>query len=174
MGFLDFFRSKPRQATDAPPFRLYLEEHEHDSESQSGRPLHGYGYALRDDRDRALSWDEGVLAANGIEVAKLAGTSHRLDVVQDPAFAPGSRLTLRPDPGNRYDEHAVGVWDAAGKLQAGFVAGDRSKDISDRLRRERLEAYSLWEWRDESGQRCGLRMLLCPPGALAQTPRPLR
>lgn len=90
-----------------------------------------------------------------------------------PTASPGARLLLRPDPGNKYDKYAVSVWDGAGRVQAGFVPKEHSRDVTERLRHETLEAISLWEWRDERGERCGLRMLVCPPGVVAERPPPL-
>jgi HIRAN domain len=173
MGFMDYFRAKPGHAPD-PPLRLGFEEREWDSESESsGEELDGYGYGLRDEDDRAIAWDDQLLAANGIEVMKVAGTSHRLADIQSPAFAPGSPLLLKPDPKNRFDKNAIGVWDARGRIKAGFVPKERAAEIGRRLRSERLEALLLWEWRDSRGERCGLRMLVAPPEVLVERPRAL-
>lgn len=171
MGFMDYFRGQPGHAPD-PPLRLGFEEREWDNES-SGEELDGYGYGLRDEDDRAIAWNDPLLAANGIEVLKVAGTSHRLADIQDDAFAPGSPLRLRPDPRNKFDKNAIEVLDASRRIQAGFVPKDRAAELGRRLKQEKLEAISLWEWRDESGHRCGLRMLVAPPSALAERPRPL-
>jgi HIRAN domain len=172
VGFLDYFRSRSPQALT--PLGIHLEEHSYDKESESGDPLHGYGYALRDEHDRAFSWDDEVLASQGVDVVKVAGTSHRLKAIQSDDFAPGSRLTLKPDPTNEYDRNAVGVYDGSGRVQAGFVPAEQSEDFSRRVRRERLDAFVLWAWRDKSGKRCGLRMIVGPSGFLAEPPRPLR
>lgn len=116
-----------------------------------------------------------MLAAGGVLVLKVAGTSHRLSQIQDDRFAPGSSLSLRPDPENQYDENAVGVWDASGPVQAGFVPADSAEKLGQRLKRERLEVFCLWEWRDESGQPCGLRMLIHPQRVgLRRQPKRLR
>ena len=56
MGFLDYFRSRSPQALT--PLGIHLEEHSYDTESETGHPLHGYGYALRDEHDRAFSWHD--------------------------------------------------------------------------------------------------------------------
>jgi hypothetical protein len=172
VGFRDVFRQRGRELE--PALKLHFEERDWESENESGEHLDGRGYGLRDERGHALAWDDPLLAAGGIEAMKVAGTSHRVDVVQDDAFASGSRLLLRPDPGNRFDENAIGVWDADGRLQAGYVPAHRAEELGHRLRSEKLEALCLWEWRDSSGRRCGLRMLVCPPSTLAHRPPPRR
>jgi hypothetical protein len=114
MGFLDYFRSRSPQAL--VPLGLHLEEHSYDTESETGHLLHRYGYALRDEHDRAFSWDDEALASHGVAVVKVAGTSHRLKAIQSDDFAPGSYLTLKPDPTNEYDRNAVGVYDEIGRV----------------------------------------------------------
>lgn len=173
VGFLNAFRSRSHTPAD-PPFELHLEERRYETDGEDGQPLHGYGYVFRDEHERALSWDDPLATGHGIEVVKVAGTSHRFAVLQDDAFAPGSPLSLRPEPKNKFDRNAVGIWDKNGRLQVGYVPAEQCEDVARRLRRERVEAYVLWEWRNDRGERCGLRMLVCPPGALAETPRPLR
>jgi hypothetical protein len=153
--------------------RLYLEEREWAMETEGGEELGGYGYGLRDEEGRALEWDDPVLVENGVEVLKVAGTSYRLHALQDGAFAPGSRLVLQPDPENEYDQHAVEVLDAGGRVQVGFVPKERAEAIALRLRSEPLDAFCLWAWRNERGRRSALRILVCPRGTVAGEPRPL-
>jgi HIRAN domain-containing protein len=99
-------------------------------------------------------------------------TSYRADALQDEGFRPGSRLTLKPEPANEFDPHAVGVWDGGGRIQVGFVPREAANEVAGRLQHGSLDAWSLWEWRDESGRRVGLRMLIAPPGALDGLPPP--
>jgi len=66
------------------------------------------GYWLRDaESGEAVRWDDPRL-----RVVKLAGSSYRLDALQDDAFAPGRRLALVREPDNEHDPNAVAVWDA--------------------------------------------------------------
>jgi hypothetical protein len=97
---------------------------------------------------------------------KLAGSSYRIDALQDEAFAPGRRLALVPEPENEHDPNAVGVWDADRRVQAGYVPADVAPDV-----RGDEQAVSLWEFRGEDGRRIGLRVLLAPAGAWIQEPR---
>jgi hypothetical protein len=121
------------------------------------------GFWLRDAATGdALRWDDPRL-----RVVKLAGASHRADALQEEAFAPGRRLALVPEPENEHDPHAVGVWDAERRFQAGYIPAE----VASELRGDE-QAVSLWEFRDdEGGRRIGLRVLLVPADAWVQEPR---
>ena len=101
-----------------------------------------------------------------IRVIKLAGVSYRLDAVQDDAFAPGQRLALVPEPENEHDPNAIGIWDAARRLQAGYVPAE----IAAGLDAAAWQAVSLFEF-FEDGRRIGLRVLLAPRDAWIGAPR---
>lgn len=137
-------------SSDAPGrLRLWLERGES-------------GYWLRDAATGdAVRWDD-----ERLRVVRLAGSSYRLDALQDDAFAPGRRLALVPEPENEHDPHAVGVWDAERRLQAGYVPADVASEV-----RGDEQAVSLWEFRGEGGRRIGLRVLLAPADAWVQEPR---
>jgi HIRAN domain len=121
------------------------------------------GYWLRDaESGEALKWDDGRL-----RVVKVAGSSYRLDELQDDAFAPGRRLALVRELENEHDPNAISIWDADRRLQAGYVPAE----IAPELRGDE-QAVSLWEFRDEEGRRVGLRVLLAPADAWIQEPRP--
>ena len=136
----------------APRLRLWLER---------GGDDEGRGYFLRDaETGEAVRWNDPRL-----RVVKVAGASYRADALQDDAFAPGSRLALVPEPANPHDSHAVAVWDAERRLQAGYVPAE----VAPELRGDE-QAVSLWEFR-EQGRRIGLRVLLAPPDAWIQRPR---
>lgn len=152
--------------------RLRFERRDWATETESGLPLEGRGYALLDG-DRSIGWSDPRLAAHGVEVVRVAGTSYRAEELQDPAFVPGSALVLRPEPENPHDASAVGVWDAAARLQVGYLPRDRAREIAPRLADEPLEALALWQWREPDGRRAGLRILLAPEAMLSERPRPL-
>jgi len=137
-------------SSDAPGrLRLWLERGES-------------GYWLRDAATGdAVRWDDGRL-----RVVKLAGSSYRLDALQDEGFAPGRRLALVWEPENEHDPHAVGIWDAERRLQAGYVPAEIAPEV-----RGDEQAIALWEFRGEDGQRIGLRVLLAPADAWVQEPR---
>jgi hypothetical protein len=121
------------------------------------------GYWLRDaESGDALKWDD-----ERLRVVKLAGSSYRLDALQNDAFAPGRRLALVREPENEHDPNAISIWDAEQRLQAGYVPAE----IAPELRGDE-QAVSLWEFRDDDGRRIGLRVLLAPADAWVQEPRP--
>jgi HIRAN domain len=119
------------------------------------------GFWLRDAATgEALRWNDGPL-----RVVKLAGSSYRVDALQDDGFAPGRRLALVPEPENEHDPNAVAVWDAERRVQAGYLPAG----IAPKVRGDE-QAVSLWEFRDEAGRRVGLRVLIAPPDAWIQEP----
>jgi hypothetical protein len=121
-----------------------------------------FGYWLRDAATgEAVRWDDPRL-----RVVKLAGSSYRMEALQDEAFAPGRRLALVREPDNEHDPNAVAVWDADSRLQAGYVPAEVAPDV-----RGDEQALALWEFRSEGGQRIGLRVLLAPADAWIQEPR---
>jgi hypothetical protein len=121
------------------------------------------GYWLRDaESGGALKWDD-----ERLRVVKVAGSSYRLDELQDDAFAPGRRLALVREPENEHDPNAISIWDTDRRLQAGYVPAE----IAPELRGDE-QAVSLWEFRDDGGRRIGLRVLLAPADAWIQEPRP--
>jgi HIRAN domain len=137
-------------SSDAPGrLRLWLERGES-------------GFWLRDAASGdAIRWNDGRL-----RVVKLAGSSYRLDALQDDGFAPGRRLALVPEPENEHDSNAVAVWDAQRRVQGGYIPAE----IAPELHGDE-QALALWEFRGEDGRRIGLRVLLAPADAWVQEPR---
>jgi hypothetical protein len=122
----------------------------------------GAGYRLRD------AATEEVLRLDDprVRVVKVAGVSYRLDALQDDAFAPGRRLALVAEPDNEHDPHAIGVWDAEQRLQAGYVPAEIARELDA----DDWQALSLWEF-FEDGKRLGLRVLLAPTDSWIGSPR---
>lgn len=145
---------------------LLFEWGEYAAENDAREGLDGSGFQVRDGEGRALAWDDPALAAEGVSIFGIAGVSYRLEAAQSAAFAPGSVLSLVPDPENEFDPNAIGVWDEDRREQVGYVPADRAVDIGHRLAREQLAAVVLWDWRKE-GKRCALRALV-GPAALVQ------
>jgi len=122
----------------------------------------GDGFRLRD-----AATDELVRESDPrIHVIKVAGVSYRIDSLQEEAFAPGRPLALVPEPDNEHDPNAVGVWDEARTVQAGYVPADTARDLDA----SEWQAVSLREF-FEDGQRAGLRVLLAPRDAWIGRPR---
>ena len=95
-----------------------------------------------------------------IRVLPVAGVSYRAEALDDPSFDPGRRLALVPEPQNEHDPHAVGIWNAEGTLQLGYVPAGVAPELAGDE-----QAVSLW--RVEGG----LRVLIAPAGAWLGTPR---
>jgi len=122
----------------------------------------GEGFRLRDAATEELIRHEDPR----IRVIKVAGVSYRLDGLQDDAFAPGRRLALVPEPENEHDPHAIGIWDAERRVQAGYVPAETARELDA----DDWQAVSLWEFSGE-GRRGGLRVLLAPRDAWIGLPR---
>ena len=122
----------------------------------------GDGYRLRDAASEELVRDNDPR----IRVVKVAGVSFRLDALQDEGFEPGRRLALVSEPDNEHDPHAIGVWDADRRLQAGYVPADVARELDA----DAWQAVSLWQF-FEDGRRLGLRVLLAPRDAWIGMPR---
>ena len=120
------------------------------------------GYRLRDAATEEVVRHEDPR----ILVIGLAGVSYRLDAVQDDAFAPGQRLALVPEPENEHDPNAIGIWDAARRLQAGYVPAETAAGLDA----DAWQAVSLLEFFAD-GRRVGLRVLLAPKDAWIGAPR---
>jgi HIRAN domain len=125
------------------------------------RARSGEGYFLRD----AASGEPMRFDDPRIRVVHVAGVSFRGDALQDPAFDPGRRLTLVPEPDNEHDPNAVAVWDEERRVQAGYVPAE----VAASLKHDE-QAVSLWEFR-EDGRRIGLRILIAPRDAWIGSPR---
>ncbi|HEX7144683.1 MAG TPA: HIRAN domain-containing protein [Gaiellaceae bacterium] len=122
----------------------------------------GAGFRLRDAATGELVRGEDPR----IRVIKVAGVSYRIEALQDEAFAPGRRLALVAEPDNEHDPHAIGVWDSARRVQAGYVPAE----IARELEADEWQAVTLWEFFEE-GSRGGLRVLLAPRDAWIGVPR---
>ena len=104
-----------------------------------------------------------------MEAIGVAGVSRRMEALQHKAFAPGATLLLKPEPDNRADPNAVGVWDSDSTMQAGYLPREVAERISKGMREgERYRCLSMWEDR-RKGQRVAVRVLLLRGAA---PPRP--
>ena len=126
----------------------------------------GRGFWLRDAASGdALSWHDERLGAAGARVLPVVGTSYRGDALEDDAFAPGKEVALVPEPENEHDPNAIAVWDAARRVQVGYVPADVAAELE-----LPLQALSLWEWR-EVERRVGLRIIVAPQWVWIGRPR---
>jgi hypothetical protein len=120
------------------------------------RDRRGAGYRLRD----AATGEEVAWEDPRIRVVPVAGISFRPEEAADATFDPGERLALVPEPDNEHDPNAVGIWNEARTLQAGYVP----REVAEELRGDEL-AVSLWRVGE------GLRVLLVPSGSWVGRPR---
>ena len=120
------------------------------------RDRRGAGYHLRDAATgERIAWED-----ERVRVVPVAGVSFRPDAVTDATFDPGARLTLVPEPVNEHDPNAVGIWNEAGTLQAGYVPRETTAELTGTEL-----AVSLWR----AGE--GLRVLIVPAGSWVGRPR---
>ena len=122
----------------------------------------GGGYRLRDAATEELVREDD----ERIRVVKVAGVSFRIEELQDEGFSPGRRLALVAEPDNEHDPHAIAVWEADRRAQAGYVPAEIARD----LHADEWQAVALHEFVEE-GKRIGLRVLLAPRDAWIGTPR---
>ncbi len=124
------------------------------------------GYAVLDrETGGYLARDAPELAQRELVVTGIAGAARfHDDVLQSDAIAPGAALTLRRDPGNEHDPHAIAVLAAAGAGQVGWVPRELAAQIAGELDAGRpWAAVVLRERRGSArGPRTGLTMLLAP------------
>jgi hypothetical protein len=110
------------------------------------------GYHLRDAATgEPVRWEDA-----RIRVVPVAGISYRAEAAADASFDPGRRLALVPEPDNKHDPHAVGIWNAERTLQAGYVPATLAPEL-----RGDEQAVSLWRY-DGDEQSWG--NLPVPPG----------
>jgi hypothetical protein len=120
------------------------------------RDRRGAGYRLRDAATgEPIAWEDP-----RVSVIPVAGISFRPEAAADASFDPGERLALVPEPGNEHDPNAIGIWNEARTLQAGYVPAD----VVSELTGSEL-AVSIWR----AGE--GLRVLLVPAGSWVGRPR---
>lgn len=131
----------------------------------------GRGYVVQRLRDaKRMSW-KIPQRRQGFESIAVSGESHHLDDLQADSFRPPARLRLVPEPTNRYDPHAIAVWDAAKQYQAGYIPRDEAERIGIRLRKGHLaQCLSIWETFVD-GQRVSLRVLLLYQEARIRIPQ---
>ena len=99
-------------------------------------------------------------------LCRVAGVTYRPDALQDDEFSPGRQVILRPEPTNPHDQYAVGVWDASGSIQLGYVPREHSEHVAvDIASGIPLEGRTLREFRrTPSGPRLGIHILIFPAG----------
>ncbi len=111
----------PRTYTKRPG--LLLRAFTKTGAAEDGSELTTSGYRLLSESSGTLvTGDAAQLKKAGITlVYTVAGVSYRADDLQRPEFEPGRRIELRPDPAEKHDPNAVGVWSKDGLVQVGWI-----------------------------------------------------
>jgi hypothetical protein len=104
----------------------------------------------------------------GFALFPVVGVSFRAEDLQHPGFSPGQTVTLVPEPDNPHDPNAIGVWDEAGEVQAGYVPKRYARRIRAPLKRGVVKrAYIVSQFRRmSSGERTGIKVLTSPTEAV--------
>ena len=167
-------------ATTSPPFpprsvvTVRVVEDTGVFEGRDGSKLWGSGYTpIIDDHDGGYHFatvEDHVTSNAGVLYSRVAGVTYHPEALRDRRFAPGSAVVLRPEPDNPHgDGHAVGVWDATGSIQLGYIPRDLSAEVASRIRAgEQLAGFVLREFRQssKSGPRKAIHILVIPAGEL--------
>ncbi len=120
------------------------------------------GFAPDDDSE--LQDESFARRIPGLAILSVAGVSFRSEALQRPEFMPGQRVQLIPEPENEHDPYAVGVWDASGEIQVGYVPRREARRIRHALKRDKVKlAVVLSQFRGmTTGARSGLSILTSP------------
>lgn len=120
----------------------------------------GY-YVLRVNDNKRLSWET---LPPGLLSFAVAGALRHQEALQSDAFAPGSSLSLVPEPDNIYDPNAVNVCSPDLSAQAGYVPRELALKVGRALKRgEVARCISMWE-EIEQNRRVALRVLIVSKG----------
>jgi hypothetical protein len=155
------------------PIQFRLEASHDGRVTDDGRRLDGRGYTICDPRTGTpLGEDDFFFRIGGGIVADLDGAEGHGAELQNLAFGPGRALTLvRQEPRVPDGPPVVAVFDLSTTLQAGELPPEVADAIA--FYGDSYEAaFCLWEWRAETGQRVGLRMLLAPGWTVEPLPDP--
>jgi hypothetical protein len=166
-------RVEVRISEEAPVFRLtnVLREWDVPEDNEGEDDIWWRGLDLHDQHAIGWRWHDPALADAGILVTKVAGVMHH-EGLPRPAFAPGKRLLLVPEPDNPYDPKAIGVWDSAHSVQVGYLPRTVASGVCDALGSGATpQAVSLAEFvKKPNDTRVGIRILIAPSGLIEGWP----
>jgi hypothetical protein len=154
------------------PIQFRLEAGEESTVTDDGRRLHGRGYTICDPKTGTpLGENDFFFRIGGGIVTDLASAEAHLDELQNTAFKPGRALSLVRHPAPSNDEPpAVEVFDLSHTKKAGDLPVEAADAVAIYGQDSYEAAFCLWEWRDESGRRVGLRLLLAPGWTVEELP----
>jgi hypothetical protein len=165
MGLLDRLRPGAGDST----FRVHVRDATESFQGNKGDTIYSAGYAPVNEAGNRYGEDEHRTSHPSVWHARVTGTHHNPSALTDARFNNGARITLRPESGNPSDPNAVGVWDAAGSVQVGYLPASLSRTVAAGLRGGRsLSGQVVRELRlgSPDGRRTALYVLIAPPGRL--------
>jgi hypothetical protein len=165
MGLLDRLRPGPREQT----LRVHVKDATASFEGNKGDTIFCNGRTPVNEAGTAYRESEHRTSDTRVAHARVTGTHHNPRALADARFDPGARITLRTEPGNPTDPNAVGVWDAAGIIQVGYLPASLSRTVARSLRGGvALTGQVICELRlgSPGGERIALYVLVAPPGRL--------
>ena len=86
-------------------------------------------YSDKDGEASSCTTPGPTLLERHVFVTWVAGISHYPAAVDLPDFEPGSEVVLRPEPDNPFDPNAIGVWNASGSVQVGYLPAVIVRDL---------------------------------------------
>lgn len=118
------------------------------------------GYSGIYDDDVPTAYDRA-----GLRTANVAGVTHQPKSLQLTDFVPSHRVHLVPEPNNRYDKNALGVWNDARTAQLGYLPAEIALMLA--TFGQTCEAYVLREYREKrSNRRVAVKLVFAPLLAL--------
>jgi hypothetical protein len=169
MGLLDRLR-----ASGEKTYNVQVMDASRSFQGSKGDTIYSSGYVPVDAAGNAFAESDHRTSHPRVAHCQVAGTHHNPSALADSRLDVGARVSLRPEPGNPSDPNAVGVWDASGSVQAGYLPATLSRTIARSLRGSaKLEGQVIRELRlaSPTGPRIALYVLIAPPGRLQMTPR---
>jgi hypothetical protein len=163
----------PAPETDGiAPIQFRLETGESSTVADDGGRLDGRGYTICDPRTRApLGENDFFFRIGGGIVTDLANAENHAGELQNAAFGPGRALALVRGGAPSHDEPpVVEVFDLTRTQKAGELPPEAADAVAIYGEDSYEAALCLWEWRDESGRRVGLRLLLAPGWTVEELP----
>ena len=161
----------PPPASDSKT-TIHVVEDTHTFEGDDGDTIWCGGYAPISDDGIFLSVSEHRTSDPRAFYCRVAGAKYRPSALADKRFAHGSQIVLRAEPDNKYDENAVGIWDASGRLHVGYVPATLSSEIARLMRAgTALGGQVIREFRAGSvrGTRVAIHVILAPVGPVIFT-----
>ena len=165
MGLLDRLRPSGREET----FSVRVADASRSFQGRKGDTIWCSGYVPVEHSGAPIGESEHRTSDPRVYHCLVAGTHHNPSALSGARFNPGSRITLRADPGNPSDPNAVGIWDASGTVRVGYVPATLSRAIAAMLRRRAAptgEVIRELRLGSEDGERTALYVLIAPSGRI--------